>query len=84
MVGYLIILSLSHLIKLENLTNTSTNSIVDVMIISQAGGAKNRLRLPAWNKEFYSFKTYPPALRPRQLPMKLLLVLLSHGKATGG
>jgi hypothetical protein len=82
-VGYLIILSLSRLINVGNLTNRSQNSVVDVMIISQAGGAKNCLRLPAWSREFYSSKTYTPAVRPRELPVKLLLVLLSYGKVTG-
>lgn len=83
MVGYLISLSLSRLINVENLTNKSPNSVVDVMIISQAGGAKNCLRLPAWSRGFYSSKTYTLSLRPRELPMKLLLMLLSRGKATG-
>lgn len=82
-VSYLINLSLSRLIKVGNLTNRSQDSVVDIMIISQAGGVKKYLRLPAWSREFYSSKTYTQALGPRQLPMKLLLVLLSHGKATG-
>jgi hypothetical protein len=55
MVGYLISLSLSRLINVGNLTNRSENSVVDVMIISQAGGAKNS-RLPAWSREFYFSK----------------------------
>lgn len=84
MVGYLISLSLSHLIKLGNLTNSSHNSVVDIMMIPQAGGAKNCPRLPAWSREFYSSKTYTLSLKARQLPMKLLLVLLSHGKVAGG
>jgi len=84
MVGYLISLSLSRLINVGNLTNRSQNSVVDVMIILQAGKAKNCLRLSSWTREFYSSKTYTPALRPREFPVKLLLVFRSHGKATGG
>jgi len=83
MVGCLINLSHSLFINVENLTNRSHNSVVDVLITSQAGGAKNCLRLPAWSRELFSSKTYTPALRPRQLPMKFLLMLLSRGKANG-
>lgn len=53
---YLITLPLSYWINVGNLTNRSQNSVVDVMIISQAGGAKNCLRLPAWSRGFYSSK----------------------------